>query len=276
MSNSDLTERWTVPSGIMLEYLDSSTIDTRVSFYRRHGNRGGRWYQWLFDQIPLCSGAIVLDVGCGGGDLWYANSNYVPSDVRLTLGDLSPGILSVAHSRLSQHDFLMSTVVLDATNLPFQNSSFDVVVCTHAFYHFPERRTALDEIVRILKPDGTLVASSIGRRHMLQLNELLRSFHSSLADARFGPDDYYGDELYDDLLKTFDRVECRVWDETLCVRDPDSLIEFLLATHLEPAITPLREELRSFLRRLLESIIEIRIETTSEVVTGSKKSEHHY
>jgi ubiquinone/menaquinone biosynthesis C-methylase UbiE len=47
----------------------------------------------------------------------------------------------------------------DAQDLPFEDSSFDVVVCLEVLEHLRDYRRALSEIRRVLKPSGKLIAS---------------------------------------------------------------------------------------------------------------------
>ena len=48
--------------------------------------------------------------------------------------------------------------VADATDLPYENHSFDVVLIANALHVMPEPEKALKEIERVLKEDGLLIA----------------------------------------------------------------------------------------------------------------------
>lgn len=43
---------------------------------------------------------------------------------------------------------------LDITQIPFENDTFDVIICNHVLEHIPDDRQAMSEIYRILKPEG--------------------------------------------------------------------------------------------------------------------------
>ena len=48
-------------------------------------------------------------------------------------------------------------VQADATDLPFESESFDLVVCLHVLEHIPEDRKAISEMYRVLRPGGRAV-----------------------------------------------------------------------------------------------------------------------
>jgi SAM-dependent methyltransferase len=47
----------------------------------------------------------------------------------------------------------------DINKLPFDSASFDCVICSEVLEHIPEHERALQELVRVLKPQGNLVVS---------------------------------------------------------------------------------------------------------------------
>jgi len=48
----------------------------------------------------------------------------------------------------------LADVKLDIQDMPFGNEAFDVVICNHVLEHVPDDRKAIQEIHRILRPDG--------------------------------------------------------------------------------------------------------------------------
>ncbi len=51
----------------------------------------------------------------------------------------------------------------DATNLNFRNSSFDYVIETNTFHHIENYSTAIKEVYRVLKPDGTFYLMDLSK-----------------------------------------------------------------------------------------------------------------
>jgi ubiquinone/menaquinone biosynthesis C-methylase UbiE len=104
---------------------------------------------WLGDS----SGYEVLDVGCGR----------IPYALKLawasvTAMDMSVEAIAVAE-RLTEHlglDKTFTYVVGCATEVPLRDGSFDVVVCNCVLEHIMEDELALQEMHRVLKPNGLL------------------------------------------------------------------------------------------------------------------------
>lgn len=95
----------------------------------------------------------VLDVGCGTGALvrCLLNDSRVSS---LTGVDASREMLSIARKRLSP-DVLLHECW--AENLPFDDCSFDTVVSCNMFHFIRRPSDALDEMLRVLRPNGVVI-----------------------------------------------------------------------------------------------------------------------
>lgn len=100
----------------------------------------------------------VLDIATGSGDIpeelfrWCRRRGI---ELSVVLTDISPQILDVARDRINRVGFggRASFVVCDAGKLPFEDESFDVVVCSLAFHHLnlAQGKAALTEIARLAK-----------------------------------------------------------------------------------------------------------------------------
>lgn len=96
----------------------------------------------------------ILDVGTGTGflALILAELGHRCSGV-----DLSQEMLQQAQKKARQAGFKIDFRVGDAENLPFKDSSFDVVINRHLLWTLPRPEAALREWVRALKPGGRLI-----------------------------------------------------------------------------------------------------------------------
>ncbi len=140
------------------QYRDSSRLAVRADFVRRHGT--GDWFGWLAARTPLAAGAKVLDVGCGPGWFWGRTIAGRPP-IALTLTDRSPGMVAEAQARMAPLA-PVRCLAADAMALPFPDGSFDAVFAMHMLYHVPDAGGALAEIARVLRPGGTLYATTLG------------------------------------------------------------------------------------------------------------------
>lgn len=101
-------------------------------------------------RLGLRPGHRVLDLGCGPGD----GAAFVAERGADAVGlDYSPGMLAAARHVGALRGRLLRG---DAGKLPFADRSFDKVLCTNSFHHYPAHVAALREIHRVLKPGGQL------------------------------------------------------------------------------------------------------------------------
>ena len=103
----------------------------------------------------------ALDLGCGDGRL---TAELDASE--LTAADVSPVALERARARLP--DARLVELAPDAA-LPFDDSSFDLVLCAETIEHIRDVQLLLSEIRRVLRPGGTLALTTpahlpLGRR----------------------------------------------------------------------------------------------------------------
>jgi SAM-dependent methyltransferase len=51
--------------------------------------------------------------------------------------------------------------VADITNIPYGNESFDLILCSHVLGHVPDEKKAIQELYRVLKPNGQALVMTI-------------------------------------------------------------------------------------------------------------------
>jgi SAM-dependent methyltransferase len=145
-------------------------LERRIALHRRFSANATGWLPWVFDRLELPPGARVLDAGCGNGDLWRVNLHRLDATARLTLADLSEGMLDAACAGLGSRAFYVEA---DLQSLPFADGAFDVVLANHVLYHVPDLPRALDELARVLAPGGRFSATTVGERHLAELRDLV-------------------------------------------------------------------------------------------------------
>lgn len=96
----------------------------------------------------------ILDVGCGTGEFISALSKNL-SHAEVHGMDISFDMIRIAKSKLQNGKIKYK--VGDVEHLPYNNNTFDVVTCSHSFHHYPDKKKAVSEMHRVLKPDGRLM-----------------------------------------------------------------------------------------------------------------------
>lgn len=103
-------------------------------------------------------GDSILDIGCGCGvDAMFAAELTGPNG-RVAGVDMSSDMVGRARQNLGLTSLRnVSFQESSAEDLPFPDESFDVVVSSGVFNLVPDKRKALREVFRVLKPDGRLM-----------------------------------------------------------------------------------------------------------------------
>lgn len=102
------------------------------------------------EKEPFCD---VLDCGCGTGPMIELLHEKYP-DKHYTGLDLTPEMIHVAQVKnLSNTEFLVG----DSENLPFEDDSFDAVICANSFHHYPNPQDFFNSTYRVLRKGGRLI-----------------------------------------------------------------------------------------------------------------------
>lgn len=117
-----------------------------------------------------------LDVGCGAGET-YAQLVRQRAD-SYTGVDVSAHAIGLARSA-----GLTAELIDDASELPFHDDSFDVVFCVEVLEHLFSPHRAAEEIRRVLRPGGRLIASAPNVAYWRLRANLLFGLWNPLGDA---------------------------------------------------------------------------------------------
>lgn len=108
-----------------------------------------------FSLGPIEKGELVLDIGCGTGVDTIVAAILAGPRGRVVGVDLTPEMVERAKENVTKTSLEnVSFQEASAENLPFPEASFDVVISNGVFNLVIEKMRALQEVYRVLKPNG--------------------------------------------------------------------------------------------------------------------------
>ena len=112
--------------------------------------------------IPRSPEVVVFDAAGGTGKWTIPIAKCGP---KVVLGDISAGMLKTAKRKIAEEGLQKRIEVkeCDLRKLDFEDETFDIVFCEHAFCFIKEQELVVEELVRVLKKDHPLILTSQNR-----------------------------------------------------------------------------------------------------------------
>jgi len=110
-------------------------------------------YPYIASELEKEEYEDLLDCGCGTGpmiSLLYEKD----SSKKYTGLDITPRMIEVAKNKNLEG---VNWVVGDCENLPFEENSFDAIICSNSFHHYPNPEKFFESAKRVLRPGGRLI-----------------------------------------------------------------------------------------------------------------------
>jgi ubiquinone/menaquinone biosynthesis C-methylase UbiE len=130
----------------------------------------------IANRLSLLPVSRVLEIACGTGVVTRAMSSALPQSVQIVATDLNQPMLDYASSMPVSRDIEWRKA--DAMALPFQDETFDAVVCQFGAMFFPDKPKAFSEARRVLKKGGSYIFNVWDR---IEENEFADVVTTSLA-----------------------------------------------------------------------------------------------
>lgn len=122
-------------------------------------------YPEILEEIEKEPFENLLDCGCGPAPMEFLLSQKYP-EKHFTGIDLTPAMIELAKSKnIPNADFIVG----DCENLPFDENSFDLIICSMSAHHYPNIQNFFDSVYKCLKPNGRFVL-----RDMTSDNKIFR------------------------------------------------------------------------------------------------------
>ena len=110
-------------------------------------------YPYIEAELSRIEYRDLLDCGCGTGPMISLLHDKDSSRHYVGL-DITPKMIEVAKSKNLKGT---EWIVGDCEALPFEDESFDVIICTNSFHHYPNPQKFFDNVKRVLRPGGRLI-----------------------------------------------------------------------------------------------------------------------
>ena len=128
--------------------------DIYAPIYEKAMHADYKYYKYMYDRIPTrIRDKEVLEIATGPGLL---AKHVAFAAKRMIATDYSEGMIREARKGKCPEN--LSFEIADAIQLPYADKSFDVVLIANALHVMPEPEKALEEINRVLRKDGLLIA----------------------------------------------------------------------------------------------------------------------
>lgn len=214
------------------QYQNASNISARINLHQLYSENKKGWFPWIFEQCDIKSNMYVLEIGCGDGTLWKNNLSIIPHNMSITLSDISEGMLRDARRNLDVFDGEINYKVFDCHVIPYEDKTFDLVIANHVLFYCEDIKKVCSEIHRVLKPNGKFICSTYGKKHMIEINELVREFDERIVLSGEKLFDKFGKENGKEILeKYFQEVHWEQFEDMLSVVESEPLISYILSCH---------------------------------------------
>lgn len=134
------------------------------------------WRSKLIKLLAAKSYNSVLDIACGTGDLtieFLKNTT-----CKVVAIDISEQMIEICKNKVSKlkMDKNFECLLADVQQMPFEDSSFDVVSISFGFRNFEDHNQSLSEIIRVLKSGGRLVVMEFFKSGLMSRNVFFRFY----------------------------------------------------------------------------------------------------
>jgi ubiquinone/menaquinone biosynthesis C-methylase UbiE len=211
---------FTDPKALASQYSDDEQLKRRKALFPHYTPR-----QSPSDDVAalavkfLSVTSRILDVGCGNGDFFQALCRLGFHGLMEGI-DMSPGMIAEANRGVRA--ITTHFGIADVCDLPFGDSSFEMVVAKHMLYHVGDKLLAVSEIHRVLVDGGHFIAvlqtkRNVPKRHQFLQYARERFFPNTVITTGAGA---FPAEFLEPYLNDFSAHDLIVRESFLTITDP--------------------------------------------------------
>ncbi|WP_395461077.1 bifunctional demethylmenaquinone methyltransferase/2-methoxy-6-polyprenyl-1,4-benzoquinol methylase UbiE [Wolbachia endosymbiont (group B) of Ablattaria laevigata] len=133
------------------------------------------WKEKMVSSVHFKKNSKVLDIAGGTGDIAIRIARGEPS-TQVTVCDINQNMLDKGRDKaINSNQLNFNWVCANAESLPFEDSEFDYYTVAFGIRNFSDRKKALSEAYRVLKPNGQFVCLEFAPMHYQ--NEIFTKFY---------------------------------------------------------------------------------------------------
>lgn len=237
-------------SSIINQYMTSKNLDVRIALHEKYSQNPMGWFPWLYSQIDFQGVNRLLEIGCGSGELWKNNTLNLRNR-EFFLSDSSEGMVSEVREKYGS---AFNCIVADCEKIPFKDAYFDCVIANHVLFYLQNLHQGIEEICRVLKPDGVLYCSTYGSNHMKEITALVQAFDSKITLSQTNLYEVFGLENGKDILNPyFSSIDVSYYPDELIVDEAQPLVDYIMSCHGNQSeiIGPQLVEFKEFIQKQL-------------------------
>ena len=217
-------------STIKEQYNSDKNLNLRSNLHSYNVNKID-WDVWCFENMKFCKNDKVLELGCGNGKLWLKNKEKIETDLNITLSDFSKSMIKSAKNNLKEINMNFQYKEINAEKIPYKDETFDVIIAEHMIYFVSNIEKALEEIKRVLKPNGKVYITTNSKNTMNELNELCEKFAPNSGLSNNGLSERFNLEEGEKLLKKyFNNVSLNVLEGKIILSESEPLVSYKAST----------------------------------------------
>jgi len=184
----------------------------------------------LLSLLEPPSGAVLLDIGTGGGPVACQACSWIGPEGRVVGNDIAIAMLRHAKRACAKPGSgAAGFCQMDAERLAFADGSFDVVACAFSLFQFLDMRQALVEMARVARPGGRVGLSNWGPGYFTPVAEMQRPLFREfgLRPILANPITFRPDELRA-LLEAAGLTQVQLETEEVdkCFKDPQAVWDY--------------------------------------------------
>ncbi len=214
---------------IIDQYHNSTNLNVRIELHQKFSVNPIPWFKWIYDHIQFTKVNRLLELGCGNGKMW----DYLDIDLRnrdFYLTDFSKGMVEDTKKRLNNMD--INYMVVDCEQIPFKDNFFDCVIANHMLFYLKDIKEGLKEIRRVLHKNGIFYCTTYSKKHMKELNDLVKEYDSRIHLSNHNLYENFGLENGQMMLSPyFKHIEMQIYEDKLVVNEVNPLVNYVLSCH---------------------------------------------